>query len=356
MKTTIQKKLIIAIIAGIMPFIAMAQSNFATALNLQFDEKISSAFETTSQVVYYTFEAPVTGRYWIKSDLGLPIRFTLYNSSQAQINYYDNEYLIEMTAGTKYYLTVKAVTSAQTGNYSFSVVTPSVVGGKGGSFGTAITNMPLDEIISAKFNVPGKVDYYAFTAPVTGRYQIRTDGISNPTRFTLFNSNQTQINYYDNEYLVELTAGTMYYLTTKSVSYSQTGNYSFIVIIPRTEGGRGGSFGTAITAAVNEAIFGEFNVPGKVDYYSFTVSKAGNYKIKTYGVTIPTRFTLYNSSQSQINYYDNEYLVALTAGTTYYLTTKAVTSSLTNKYAFVIDSQEDMVAKPEFKPTPEPPL
>jgi hypothetical protein len=263
-----------------------------------------------------------------------------------------------LTAGTIYYLTARAVTSSQTGNYSFSVVTPFTKEGKGGSFEAAIINIPVNEVISGKINVPGKVDYYAFKAPVTGRYQIRTDGISNPTRFTLYNTNQTQINYYDNEYLVELKAGTTYYLTARNINSQQLGGYSFIIVTPHTHEGRGGSFETAIkNTSLNTVVSGEFNVPGKVDYYIFTAPETGDYVIKTDGTTLSTRFTLYSGNQAQINYYDNEYTANLTAGTSYYLTTRAVASNKTGAYSFVIVSPGNTsIIRPEQKPVPQPPV
>jgi len=310
-------------------------AGFTNAITAKFDETITDSFDATGQIVYYAFAAPVTGRYQIKSSLGLSTRFTLYNCNQTQINYYDNEYLVELTAGTIYYLATKAVTSSQTGSYSFSIVTPKTFEGNGGAFNTAVS-IPMDENISGEFNVPGKVDYFIFIAPLTGRYQIKS-GIGIPTRFTLFNSNQTQINYYDNEYIVELTAGTIYYLVTKSVSSSQTGNYTFTVTTPYTFERKGGSYETAASIDMSGTISGIYNVPGKVDYYIFEASNTGSYKIKSTS-GIPTRFSLYNSNRTQINYYDNEYTVNLTEGTVYYLTTKAVSSSQTGEYAFKIES------------------
>jgi hypothetical protein len=75
MKNKLKNIFLTAAFICIMPFCAMTQtagSSFANPINLLLNETVTGSFKTTGQIVYYSFTAPVTGRYQIKSDLVCP--------------------------------------------------------------------------------------------------------------------------------------------------------------------------------------------------------------------------------------------------------------------------------------------
>ena len=362
-----------SILAGVMAFVMILNvipavtvsangGSFADAIDINnsFNTRITGNIVNGGQTVYYTFTAPVTGRYQFRTDgVTNEIRFMMYGANQAQIGFSsDNERLVELTEGTTYYLTARLTSGSATGAYSFIAVTPHTVDGKGGSFDTPIPAL-MDTVIEGRINVPGKIDYYIFDAPVTGRYQIRTDGISEQIRFNLYRANRERIGYSsDNERLVELVAGTTYYLTAEDTTSRGTGEHSFIIVTPHLYDGayanRGGSFDTPVPILADTLIEGNINVPGKVDYYIFTAAETGTYSARTFGLSMPVRFNFYEANRSRIGFSaDNERNVNLTAGVTYYFTAEGTSSTRTGEYSIVLKSPLNV---PITRQEPQEPL
>jgi len=318
----------------------------------------SGTIETNGDWDYFWFTAPVTGNYSIYTTGSTDTIGYLYDSSQRQIAYNDNDtdrnfkITYNVTAGQKYYVAIRA-SGTTTGEYKFTIVVPHrITDDYGNDFGDAYGWALREGMIhtrSGTIETNGDWDYFWFTAPVTGSYSIYTTG-STDTMGYLYDSSQRQIAYNDDStdrnfrITHNLTAGQKYYVAIRAYG-SNTGAYVFGITVPYAiVDDYGNDFGNAYGWELREGAIhtrgGTIETSGDWDYFWFTAPSTGSYSIYTTGST-DTMGYLYDSSQRQIAYNDNDtdrnfkITYNLTAGQKYYVAIRAAGTS-TGEYRFSI--------------------
>ncbi|MCL2013796.1 MAG: hypothetical protein FWG69_02270 [Oscillospiraceae bacterium] len=340
----------------ILPALATDGSDINNAKPVVVNTTIQGNFDSAGKSEFYTFTAPVTGRYLLDHVGSVPsaLRFTVYEDDKiAVVTGANGEFKpeINLVAEEVYYIKAAGANSVASGAYAFKIVepfTPADQYGKGANFDLAIS-AAVNATIQGNFNVPGKADFYKFTAPVTGRYLLDHVGsVPSTLRFTVYEDDKIAVVTGANGEFkpeINLVAEEVYYIKAAGANSVASGTYAFKIVEPFTPAdqyGKGANFDLAITRAIDVNIQGNFNVPGKADFYKFTATYAGAYEIK--GVNNPPsslRFTVYEDNKVAIVTGGNnifEAKVNIQAGKTYFIKASGANSVASGVYTFIIES------------------
>lgn len=219
---------------------------------------VSGSIETSGDVDYFKFTVPSGkgGTYWIYTTGSLDTKGWLYDSSQTELNYNDdnttmggsNNFGIEhtLTASRTYYVKVGAY-STNTGSYTLNIAR-QVVDDYGDNASSAYTitlaSAGNTKTLSGSIEESADVDYFKFTPTISGTYKFYTSG-SLDTIGTLYNSSNTQLTTNDDDssnigsggrnfaFTYTLTANTTYYLKVGAYS-NNTGDYTLNIVTPNS--------------------------------------------------------------------------------------------------------------------------
>ncbi|MDR1800864.1 MAG: InlB B-repeat-containing protein [Lachnospiraceae bacterium] len=346
--------------------------------------------ETTGDIDMFKFTAPVTGTYYLFVSSGSFDNVgTLYNSVGTQLAYDDdgNTYpnfkiTYSLTAGSIYYLEVRAFGNNKTGNYTLNITTPSSL-----TFYTVTYNANGGEGAPASQSVSAGSYVTLASAPTTPvKYQLTYNangGSVTPTSklayatFASWNTNAlgTGSNY---------SAGQTYYPSSSLTLYAKWNNPTVGTLPVPTRTGYTfdgwytsasagvqvnttdvlsadttiyahwtlyDDYGNTLTDAYNWELSysstasytntktGTLEVANDVDMFKFTAPVTGTYILFVSASSFDNYGRLYNSSGTQIAYDDdsngNYYFkitYSLTAGSVYYLGVTSYNSYYSGTY------------------------
>ncbi|MGQ9478257.1 MAG: DVUA0089 family protein [Candidatus Bipolaricaulia bacterium] len=208
-------------------------------------------------------------------------------------------------SGTYFVMVRHAQATAGTGCYALSISLTQA--DDHGNDPLSATPISADgKPIPGYIEVPGDVDYFLFTAEANWNYIIRTDRLTPEmdTVLTLYGPDgRTVLAEDDNSgggkasrlYWPAPASGT-YFLAVRHASPSGTGGYELVL----ERSGYGDDYGNdpASAAAIptdGAPVRGRIEVPGDIDYFSFSAKAEGEYTISTSGLSpeMDTVLTLY---------------------------------------------------------------
>lgn len=201
-----------------------------TAISVPPETKITGTCKEKYQQIYYSFEAPVSGRYWIqKAEGDYAPKFTLFNEKQKKLD--DGSCItIELSAGT-YCFSVQTPQYEIGSTYNFIITQyeeygKSAAAGKEALFAAAV-NAPLYEEVAFTTAQEKQELCYRFEVAETGIYQINKTKAEKSIGFSVFDHKFRKVDG-GNDLQLELATGT-YYVLVETLTNPAGSECSFII-------------------------------------------------------------------------------------------------------------------------------
>lgn len=225
-------------------------------------------------------------------------------------------------------------------------------------FGGA-TTVSIGSSKSGRIDYDGDVDFFKFRPTTAGTYIIQSSGTTD-VMADLYNGSYSWLDSGDDEagfpnFKIEYTlqANQTYYLSVNGYS-DNTGRYSFSITKMQITDDHGNNFAGATSIALNSSIPGNINYPGDFDYFKFTATIAGTYKIESSGDT-DVFGKLYNNNQGFVDESDDDgvgtnFLInaPLLANTTYYVMVRHYDEAESGPYSLKVSTP---TGKPDLEVT-----
>ncbi len=325
------------------------------AYEVNIGEEIDATINYNGDQDWFKFEVTEQGGYAIQTTGDLDTHGYLFNDTIAEDtsatyladDYYrgkDKNFLIakKLEPGV-YYVKVKGKYDNDIGAYGFRVTKAEF---KNNDTIEEAESTEIDELLDAAIDYENDEDWYSFEVDEIGKYVIETTG-NIDTYGYLYNFEESMMESDDDDGVDcnfnisrELNPG-VYYIKVRGFSSSTMGDYNLSVSKVHPEEEVNDTLEAAQYIQIDEKIGGTFSSDTDEDWYSFSITEPGFYKIMTAGNT-NTVGVLYSSNAEELNnddnsgYYSNFSIMAELEAGTYYVQTKAsyYNSGSTNDYIF----------------------
>ncbi|MEN8162921.1 MAG: PPC domain-containing protein [Acidobacteriota bacterium] len=256
--------------------------------------QINEFINCEGDVDLYEFVATDTGDYTFSFSTSNSIVWALYDSAHTQTTTYSNETsrAVSLTAGEHLFLGVKGYQTSDTGAYSLEM--SGFTGGGGGCGddpGNDDTSSATDlgaqcGITGAEIDCVGDYDYYRFTAPSSGSYNMYTAG-GTDTYIVLYDASGSSLIWDDDSgqdtnasVVYSLTRWSTYFIAVSEFGDNGMGTYHLYVSgCPGDCGDDPGnsSSGTATPLASCGTTQAAIDCVGDNDWYSFQAPADSTY-------------------------------------------------------------------------------
>ncbi|MBC1501340.1 M6 family metalloprotease domain-containing protein [Listeria weihenstephanensis] len=295
---------------------------FETATTISDNGKTSGLISYDYDEDYFKFVPTQTGSYemWTEGETYTGLSGYLYNGSKGLLDYnhrgfpedgtnYHFKLKYDLVAGQTYYLRTKLYNEG-TSEYTLNMKVPGVTSS------ISVTGVTLDKATS-QLEKTGATQLTATVLPANATNKAVT-----------WTSSNTAVASVDSNGKITAgnTAGTTG-ITAKTTDGAKTASHVVTV------DDHGGVFATATTITDSSLTHGQILFANDLDYFKFVPTKTGAYTITSEGTTDMVG-ALYSNAQAQLATDDDsngnrqfKMTQTLTAGTTYYIQTRAYSSN-----------------------------
>ncbi|NLL05589.1 MAG: hypothetical protein GX270_07340 [Clostridiaceae bacterium] len=308
------------------------------ATDIGLDKEIIGQIDYVGDYDYFAFTPAKHASYGISIGVsGGSIYGRVYNSEGTSL--YSNTITdsakkgfigMSLAANKTYYIAIEQNNNLAAYNFSIS----EMMDDHGNSLESA-TNISVGDEVAGSIKSAGDEDFFSVKIPTSGEYRFETRG-NTDTEGYIYDEDGNELFYDDasgDNYNFRIDqsfeGGKTYYVKVKHKNINGTGDYG--IRITELYDDIGNSIQFSEVLKLNEEKSGTINYERDVDYFAFTPSLSGSYRIETTGTT-DTNGIIYKSdgvkfaevinniSTTNLNLFAN---IGLDANTTYYICVKA---------------------------------
>ncbi|HOI84696.1 MAG TPA: InlB B-repeat-containing protein [Acholeplasmataceae bacterium] len=279
-------------------------SDFEHPITVHSGDLVDVNIVMEGQAFYYFFTPITSGNYRVFSQGNQDTYLSLFNESLDIIDFYDDgsndsnfDFVYYFVSGQSYYIVVELYDEDETGSFTWSIEHFTI------DFDGAI-EIYKDVNIEVNITVPGNNQYFVFTAPVSGYYEIYSLG-DQDTYVSIYNQNEALLDSDDDgatDYnfgiAIYFEGGQDYYIVVGLYDNDDTGSFTWSIEKITT------GFLSAIEVLEGATITVDITVPGSDQYFVFTALVSGYYEIYSQGDQ-DTYLSVYNQNELLIDWNDD---------------------------------------------------